>query len=92
MTANNLLMQLQADIIGIPVFRAQSQDMTALGTAMAAGQAEGIEVWDLNAEERELVPTDTFLPTTTEDGEQLGLFNNTFATVLMCGLCFQKET
>lgn len=35
---------------------------------MAAGQAEGIEVWSLDAEEREIVATDTFLPTTTEDG------------------------
>lgn len=35
---------------------------------MAAGQAEGIDAWPLNVEERETVPTDTFLPTTTEDG------------------------
>ncbi|XP_022915751.1 glycerol kinase 3-like [Onthophagus taurus] len=67
MTTNNLLMQLQADIIGIPVFRAQSQDITALGVAMAAGYASGIEVWDLEEQDRETVPKDTFLPTTTED-------------------------
>lgn len=35
---------------------------------MAAGQAIGIDAWPLDAEERETVPTDTFLPTTTEDG------------------------
>ncbi|KAL1517930.1 hypothetical protein ABEB36_001627 [Hypothenemus hampei] len=67
MTTNNLLMQLQADITGIPVIRAHSQDITALGAAMAAGMAKGIDVWDINAEERELVPSDTFLPTSTED-------------------------
>ncbi|XP_017785874.1 PREDICTED: glycerol kinase-like isoform X2 [Nicrophorus vespilloides] len=67
LTTNNLLMQLQADISGIPVFRSQSQDMTALGVAMAAGQAKGIDVWDLSAKDREIVPSDTFLPTTTED-------------------------
>lgn len=67
MTTNNLLMQLQADISGIPVIRAHSQDITALGVAMAAGMAKGIEVWDIYAEERELVPSDTFLPTSTED-------------------------
>ncbi|XP_030767741.1 glycerol kinase [Sitophilus oryzae] len=67
MTKNNLLMQLQADIIGIPVIRAHSQDITALGVAMAAGSAKGIEVWDINAEARESVPIDTFLPTSTED-------------------------
>ncbi|XP_065162340.1 glycerol kinase 3-like [Atheta coriaria] len=67
LTTNNLLMQLQADISGIPVFRSQSQDITALGVAMAAGQAKGIDVWDLDARNREVVPSDTFLPTTTED-------------------------
>ncbi|CAG9761774.1 unnamed protein product [Ceutorhynchus assimilis] len=67
MTTNNLLMQLQADISGIPVIRAHSQDITALGVAMAAGMAKGVEIWDMNSEERELVPIDTFLPTSTED-------------------------
>jgi len=67
MTTNNLLMQLQADISGIPVIRAHSQDITALGAAMAAGMAKGVEVWDIYSEERELVPIDTFLPTSTED-------------------------
>ncbi|CAH0545816.1 unnamed protein product [Brassicogethes aeneus] len=67
MTTNNLLMQLQADISGIPVIRAQSQDISALGTAIAAGSAKGVEVWDVNSEEREIVPSDTFLPTSTED-------------------------
>ncbi|XP_050312358.1 glycerol kinase [Anthonomus grandis grandis] len=67
MTTNNLLMQLQADISGVPVIRAQSQDVTALGAAMAAGMARGVDVWDIYAEERELVPSDTFLPTSTED-------------------------
>lgn len=37
--------------------------------AIAAGAAKGIDVWDINAEERELVPSDTFLPTSTEDGK-----------------------
>ncbi|KAJ8919968.1 hypothetical protein NQ315_006498 [Exocentrus adspersus] len=67
MTINSLLMQLQADISGIPVIRAQSQDITALGMAIAAGTAQGVEVWDIEAEERELVPSHTFLPTSTED-------------------------
>lgn len=67
MTTNNLLMQLQADISGIPVIRAHSHDITALGAAMAAGMARGVEVWDIYSEERELVPSDTFLPTSTED-------------------------
>lgn len=35
---------------------------------MAAGQAEGIELWDMQAENHESVPTDTYLPTTTDEG------------------------
>lgn len=67
MSTNNLLMQLQADLCGTPVFRSTMPDMTALGVAMAAGHAEGIDVWDLEGEEVETVPTDTFLPTTTPE-------------------------
>ncbi|XP_045478379.1 glycerol kinase [Harmonia axyridis] len=67
LTQNTLLMQLQADIGGTPVFRSQKEDMAPLGAAIAASQAEGIDAWDLNQEGREIVPSDTFLPTTTED-------------------------
>ncbi|KAJ8965495.1 hypothetical protein NQ314_004083 [Rhamnusium bicolor] len=52
---------------GVPVIRPQSQDITTLGLAIAAGAAVGVDVWDIHDEERELVPTDTFLPTSTED-------------------------
>ncbi|XP_033328567.1 glycerol kinase isoform X2 [Megalopta genalis] len=68
MTTNNVLMQLQADLCGTPVFRSTMPDITALGAAMAAGNAEGIGVWELeSAEGVETVPTDTFLPTTTPE-------------------------
>lgn len=67
MTTNNLLMQLQADISGVPVFRAQSQDVTALGAAIVAGNAAGINVWNISDIHRESVPSDTFLPTTSDD-------------------------
>lgn len=67
MSTNNLLMQLQADLCGTPVFRSTLPDMTALGVAMAAGHAEGIDVWEFEGEEVERVPTDTFLPTTTPE-------------------------
>ena len=39
-----LLCQLQADLLGIPVRRAAVQETTALGAAFLAGLAEG--VWD----------------------------------------------
>lgn len=66
---NTVFLLFQADISGIPVIRAHSHDITALGVAMAAGMAKGVEIWDVHAEERELIPSDTFLPTSTEDGE-----------------------
>ncbi|KAJ9578593.1 hypothetical protein L9F63_005195, partial [Diploptera punctata] len=68
MTENKLLMQLQADICGIPVERsATSIRMEALGAAMAAGHAEGIEVWDINKEPETPITVDAFIPTTTTE-------------------------
>ncbi|KAL3272652.1 hypothetical protein HHI36_014117 [Cryptolaemus montrouzieri] len=67
LSQNTLLMQLQADISGVPVFRSQNEDMAPLGAAIVAAQAEGIEAWDLYQEGREVVPNDTFLPTSTGD-------------------------
>ncbi|KAJ8936130.1 hypothetical protein NQ318_022212 [Aromia moschata] len=92
MTTNNLLMQLQADISGIPVIRAQSQDITALGMAIAAGAAEGIDIWDINAEERELVPSDTFLPTSTEDERDARYTKWKMAVQRSLGWAFAKKT
>jgi glycerol kinase len=47
-TVNDLLMQLQADILGVPVVRPVVRETTALGAAYAAGLAAG--VWtDLDA-------------------------------------------
>jgi glycerol kinase len=44
-TANNLLMQLQADISDIPVSRPTNLETTALGAAYLAGLA--VKLWDL---------------------------------------------
>ena len=41
MTANGLLMQLQADVLGIPVIRPLVTETAALGAAFAAGLAAG---------------------------------------------------
>jgi glycerol kinase len=41
MTANNLLMQLQADVLGVPVVRPKIAETTSLGAAYAAGLAVG---------------------------------------------------
>ena len=40
-SANNLLMQFQADLLGIPVVRAENIETTALGSAYLAGLAVG---------------------------------------------------
>ncbi|XP_049882167.1 glycerol kinase isoform X2 [Pectinophora gossypiella] len=65
MTSNDLLMQLQADLIGIPVLRAHSWDMSALGVAIAAGYSAG--VWSIDTWRRQATHADTYLPTTTDD-------------------------
>jgi glycerol kinase len=42
MVANTLLMQLQSDVLGVPVTRPQIIETTALGAAYAAGLAVGV--------------------------------------------------
>ncbi|MFI9048630.1 glycerol kinase GlpK [Streptomyces sp. NPDC053427] len=42
MTANNLLMQHQADVLGVPVIRPVIPETTCLGAAYAAGLATGV--------------------------------------------------
>jgi glycerol kinase len=51
MTANELLMQFQADALGVPVIRPRITETTALGAAFAAGLAVGF--WPDQAELRE---------------------------------------
>jgi len=41
-TANGLLMQFQADLLGVPVLRPRIQETTALGAAYLAGLAAGV--------------------------------------------------
>ncbi|HUY96693.1 MAG TPA: glycerol kinase GlpK [Verrucomicrobiae bacterium] len=48
MVRNDLLMQLQADVLGVPVVRPQECETTALGAAFAAGLA--VRVWSDTAE------------------------------------------
>jgi glycerol kinase len=51
MTANELLMQFQADVLGVPVVRPAVAETTALGAAFAAGLAVGF--WSGQDELRE---------------------------------------
>ncbi|MEX0698522.1 MAG: FGGY-family carbohydrate kinase, partial [Acidimicrobiia bacterium] len=61
MVANELLMQFQADLLGVPVIRPVVAETTALGAAYAAGLAEGVwgSIDDLRAnwaEDRRFIP------------------------------------
>jgi glycerol kinase len=68
---NNFLMQLQADILGIPVIRPQVQETTALGAAYLAGLATGY--WSSPDEMRENWQVDrVFEPQWSEDQRETG--------------------
>jgi glycerol kinase len=68
---NDFLMQLQADILGIPVIRPQVQETTALGAAYLAGLATGY--WSSFDEMRANWQVDrTFEPTWSEDQRETG--------------------
>jgi len=67
---NNLLMQMQADALGVPVVRAKVQETTALGAAYLAGLATGY--WHSAAEISSQWSQDQiFEPQTTRDARQL---------------------
>ena len=59
-SANNFLMQLQADILGVRVLRPKVIETTAMGAAMLAGRAVGLwndnDLNQLQAPDREFAP------------------------------------
>ena len=64
MTVNDLLMQFQADILGVPVTRPVITETTSLGAAYAAGLAVGY--WESTDQIREMWREDTtFRPSMT---------------------------
>nr|XP_006975425.1 glycerol kinase 2 [Peromyscus maniculatus bairdii] len=62
MTNNKILMQLQADILRIPIVKSVMPETTALGAAMAAGAAEGVDVWSLEPEDMSAVLMERYEP------------------------------
>ena len=64
-SANNYLMQTQADVIGAPVVRPTCVESTALGAAFLAGLAVGFWL-DLDEIRRYYAADRTFLPTISE--------------------------
>ncbi|KAK7161747.1 hypothetical protein R3I94_004426 [Phoxinus phoxinus] len=71
MTSNRLLMQLQADILCIPVVKPSMPETTALGAAMAAGAAEGVSVWSLNPDDLTEVTSEKFEPQINPEESEL---------------------
>ncbi|XP_025743156.1 glycerol kinase 2 [Callorhinus ursinus] len=62
MTNNKILMQLQADILHIPVMKPSMTETTALGAAMVAGAAEGVGIWSLKPEDLSVIIMERFEP------------------------------
>ncbi|KAG7479768.1 glycerol kinase isoform X1 [Solea senegalensis] len=71
MTSNRLLMQLQADILCIPVVKPSMPETTALGAAMAAGAAEGVSVWSLSPDDLSEVTSEKFEPQINPEESEL---------------------
>jgi glycerol kinase len=61
--ANDLLLQIQSDLIGVPVERPHQLEATALGAALLAGL--GLGWWSLDELRRNTAPTRTFTPSLT---------------------------
>ncbi len=74
MTANELLMEFQADVLGVPVIRPAVAETTALGAAFAAGLAVGFwsgqdELRERWSEERRWLPAMQDEPREAEYGQ-----------------------
>lgn len=53
-----------------PLVRPSMLESTALGAAMAAGMAEGIDIWKLNEDQiNDNATADVFVPSISESGE-----------------------
>lgn len=63
MTANKLLMQLQADLAGINIVKPEMAESTALGAAMLAGAA--VDRWDIAGSELK-IPSKIWKPKMSE--------------------------
>jgi glycerol kinase len=74
MAANDLLMQFQADVLGVPVVRPTVPETTALGAAYAAGLAAGF--WpDVDTLKSQWLADKTWTPTTSPDQRNRLLVN-----------------
>ncbi len=70
--ANNLLMQMQADLMGLPVLRPQTIETTALGAALLAGLQQGVFATPQELRERQVIER-VFEPQCSRDQAQARL-------------------
>jgi len=74
MVGNELLMQFQADILGVPVIRPQVPETTSLGAAYAAGLATGF--WDAVEDLRANWAVDKQWDPSMDDEQRESLYRN----------------
>ena len=74
MVPNNLLMQFQADILGVPVTRPVITETTALGAAYAAGLT--VRFWESTDEIRAMWQEDRTFTPDLDHGTREKLFAN----------------
>merc|ERR1712127_743096 len=65
LTNNKLLMQIQADLLGIPVVKPSMSETTAFGAALAAGKTMGL--WNLKEHQSIPVYTEKFTSAITNE-------------------------
>ena len=80
-TANNLLMQMQADVLGVKVIRPEITETTAMGAAYLAGLAVGF--WKNIAEiEQQWASDKEFHPAGKEMQQSVNKWNKAVATAM----------
>lgn len=65
MTSNKLLLQMQSDLLGIPVVKPSMSESTSFGVALAAGKTLGL--WSLKDHQSIPIYTETFHSTISEE-------------------------
>jgi glycerol kinase len=81
-SSNNLLMQFQADLLGVPVVRPKVLETTALGAAYLAGLA--VEFWKSQDEITALWQRDkVFEPQQMNRDEKLGKWQDAIGKLLV---------
>ncbi|CAF1188586.1 unnamed protein product, partial [Didymodactylos carnosus] len=65
MAENQLFLQMLANIVGIPIAVPSLRETTALGAALGAGKAKGIDIFTLDDEHKFPITMETYVPRIT---------------------------